>query len=159
MGQAQINVRTRACSRTSIARTRQAALTHNVRGKELTSSFPPHPTSSILCFLHCPRLGTVHHCWSYNRLVYFPLTLKLILRSHRIPKTLFQFFHPDCIICITSASMYFNGDKYFVERGSSVVERRTRNQVSPGSNPLWYRFEDWAFSFSPLTPLLTQLYK
>ena len=37
MGQAQINVRTRACSRTSIARTRQAALTHNVRGKELNS--------------------------------------------------------------------------------------------------------------------------
>ena len=35
MGQAQINVRTRACSRTSIARTRQAALTHNVRGKEI----------------------------------------------------------------------------------------------------------------------------
>ena len=38
MGQAQINVRTRACSRTSIARTKQAALTHNVRGKELTNS-------------------------------------------------------------------------------------------------------------------------
>ena len=38
MGQAQINVRTRACSRTSIARTRQAALTHNVRGKELKTS-------------------------------------------------------------------------------------------------------------------------
>ena len=35
MGQSQINVRTRACSRTSIARTKQAALTHNVRGKEL----------------------------------------------------------------------------------------------------------------------------
>ena len=32
MGQAQINVRTQACSRTSIARTKQAALTHNVRG-------------------------------------------------------------------------------------------------------------------------------
>ena len=28
-------MRTRACSRTSIARTKQAALTHNVRGKEL----------------------------------------------------------------------------------------------------------------------------
>ena len=28
-------MRTRACSRTSIARTEQAALTHNVRGKEL----------------------------------------------------------------------------------------------------------------------------
>ena len=36
MGQAQINVRTRACRlRTSIARTKQAALTPNVRGKEL----------------------------------------------------------------------------------------------------------------------------
>ena len=35
MGQAQINVRTRACSGTFIARTKQAALTHNVRGKEL----------------------------------------------------------------------------------------------------------------------------
>ena len=39
MGQAQINVRTRACSRTSIARTKQAALTHNVRGKELRGDF------------------------------------------------------------------------------------------------------------------------
>ena len=35
MGQAQINVRTRACSRTFIARTQQAALTRHVRGKEL----------------------------------------------------------------------------------------------------------------------------
>ena len=40
MRQAQINVRTRACSRTSIARTKQAALTHNVRGKELMYAMP-----------------------------------------------------------------------------------------------------------------------
>ena len=40
MGQAQINVRTRACSRTSIARTKQAALTHSVRGKRLRHSTP-----------------------------------------------------------------------------------------------------------------------
>ena len=39
-----------------------------------------------------------------------------------------------------------------MERGSSAVECRTRNQVSLGSNHLCYRFEDWAFSFSPLTP-------
>ena len=46
MRQAQINVRTRACSRTSIARTKQAALTHNVRGKELKRShFPMHDQS------------------------------------------------------------------------------------------------------------------
>ena len=37
MGQAQINVRTWACSGTFIARTKQAALTHNVRGKRLIS--------------------------------------------------------------------------------------------------------------------------
>ena len=32
-----------------------------------------------------------------------------------------------------------------VERSSSVVECRTRNRERPGSNPLCYRFEDWAF--------------
>ena len=35
-----------------------------------------------------------------------------------------------------------------VERSSSVVECRTRNRESPGSNPLCYRFEVWAFSFT-----------
>ena len=39
MGQAQINVRTRACSRTSIARTKQTALTHSVRGKRLKKNW------------------------------------------------------------------------------------------------------------------------
>ena len=46
-----------------------------------------------------------------------------------------------------------------MERVSSVVERRTRNHMSPGSNPLCYRFDDWTFSLSSLTPLLTQLYR
>ena len=56
MGQAQINVRTRACSRTSIARTKQAALTHNVRGKELG----PVCTASQ-CFRHIiQEEGQVH---------------------------------------------------------------------------------------------------
>ena len=48
---------------------------------------------------------------------------------------------------------------HVVQRGSSVVECRSRNQMSPVRIPLCYRFEDWAFSFSPLTPLFTQLYK
>ena len=39
-----------------------------------------------------------------------------------------------------------------MERGSSAVERRTRNQMSPGSSPLCYRFEVWAFSFSSYRP-------
>ena len=55
MGQAQINVRTRACSRTSIARTKQAALTHNVRGKELIGSRTSHAANTYedyWCTLH-----------------------------------------------------------------------------------------------------------
>ena len=35
-----------------------------------------------------------------------------------------------------------------VEHGSSVVECRTCNRESPGSNPLCYRFKDWIFSLS-----------
>ena len=50
MGQAQINVRIRACSRTSIARTKQAALTHNVRGKELTEHFQTNTATGIMVF-------------------------------------------------------------------------------------------------------------
>ena len=40
----------------------------------------------------------------------------------------------------------------YVERGSSVVEHRTRNRDSPGSNPLCYRFAVLAFSYSPQCP-------
>ena len=55
-------------------------------------------------FLHCPCLGTVHHYWPNNRLVYFRLILKLITRSHRTPDTFFQLFHPDCMIRVISTS-------------------------------------------------------
>ena len=41
---------------------------------------------------------------------------------------------------------------FHVERSSSVVECRTRNRESPGSNPLCYRFEVWAFSFTSRRP-------
>ena len=58
MGQAQINVRTRACSRTSIARTRQAALTHNVRGKELIVGSRPAVYRMAV---------VIHWNWTYNR--------------------------------------------------------------------------------------------
>ena len=44
------------------------------------------------------------------------------------------------------------GSPLQVERGSSVVEWRTLNRGSPGSNPLCYRFEAWIFSFSPCRP-------
>ena len=42
----------------------------------------------------------------------------------------------------------------FVERGSIMiaVERQACYRGSPNSNPLWYRFEVWAFSFSPQCP-------
>ena len=37
---------------------------------------------SCAAFLHCPRLGTVHHCQSYNCLVYFPLDSKGIFLNN-----------------------------------------------------------------------------
>ena len=85
-----------------------------------SNSFIPdsvrHIQLLLLCFLHCPSLGTVHHCLLV--LHTFLLTLKLILRSHRIPDTLFQFFHPDCILCVISASppyttLYYKKVKHF----------------------------------------------
>ena len=64
MGQAQINVRTRACSRTSIARTKQAALTHNVRGKELIVNlcFKSGPKSCILVLPFCKHQEQNRDC-------------------------------------------------------------------------------------------------
>ena len=60
MRQAHINVRTRACSRTSIARTKQAALTHNVRGKELRES------ASLLCVQWFVLAWATDYCsWPY----------------------------------------------------------------------------------------------
>ena len=55
MGQAQINVRTRACSGTFIARTKQAALTHNVRGKELSTCISLFRQEQM-AICHAPRL-------------------------------------------------------------------------------------------------------
>ena len=68
MGQAQINVRTRACSRTSIARTKQAALTHNVRGKELIDiqgdqrDFKDRPTRRVHkpCTITCNAHNSIN---------------------------------------------------------------------------------------------------
>ena len=34
------------------------------------------------------------------------------------------------------------------ETSTQLVECRTRNRESPGSNPRCYRFEVWAFSFT-----------
>ena len=56
MGQAQINVRTRACSRTSIARTKQAALTHNVRGKELNVTMR-NVLTCVACCVHTLQIA------------------------------------------------------------------------------------------------------
>ena len=55
MGQAQINVRTRACSGTFIARTKQAALTHNVRGKRLNKSIIVFVTLGVRSLANASR--------------------------------------------------------------------------------------------------------
>ena len=68
MGQAQINVRTRACSGIFIARTKQAALTHNIRGKRLKTIDPPHPRGASLCV---NDVATMFVGGSYASLTYF----------------------------------------------------------------------------------------
>ena len=60
MGQAQINVRIRACSRTSIARTKQAALTHNVRGKELKEKMIEIFDCKVIQNTHCLAINKIH---------------------------------------------------------------------------------------------------
>ena len=71
----------------------------------LTSSFPPHPTSSQDCAFFTPQVSAPYIIAGLTIILYtFPLTLKLILWSHRIPDILFQFVHTDCILCVFSAS-------------------------------------------------------
>ena len=60
----------------------------------------------VSCAIFTAHVSTqwLQHCWSHNCLVYFPLILKGILRSHRTPDTFIQFFHPDCIIFVIAAT-------------------------------------------------------
>ena len=46
-----------------------------------------------------------------------------------------------------------------LERGSSAVERRTRNQGSPGSNPPSIPFRSFGIFVLTMTPQFTQLYE
>ena len=48
---------------------------------------------------------------------------------------------------------------YSLERGSSVVERRPRNQVSPGSNPRLLSSRSLCIFVLSMTQQFTQLYK
>ena len=53
-------------------------------------------------------------------------------------------------LMVDEAALYTHGKEH-VEHGASAVEWWTRIRESPGSNPLYNRFEAWAFSFSPLS--------
>ena len=52
-----------------------------------------------------------------------------------------------CVGIEAAEERYMRNISPSLQRGSSVVECPTRNRESPGSNPLCYRFEVWAFSF------------
>ena len=64
-------------------------------GESTHPSYHPnfhHIQLILLCFLHYPRLGTVHHCQSYNGLVYFPLdskTYSSVAQNPRYPLPVF----------------------------------------------------------------------
>ena len=80
----------------------------------LSSLVTPHihlnilisPTSNFFsCAFFTAQVSAPYIIAGLTNVLYaFPLTLKLILRSHRIPYTLFQFSHPDYILCVISAS-------------------------------------------------------
>ena len=50
--------------------------------------------------------------------------------------------------CSLLSGVYARGSKYMWSMVAQLVECRTRNRESPGSNPRCYRFEVWAFSFT-----------
>ena len=91
MGQAQINVRTRACSGTFIARTKQAALTHNVRGKRLkdTLNMRNEPFYFGVCVRSlCSKveLRNLARHWS-SSLKFEYAVIKLLIRCYRASTT------------------------------------------------------------------------
>ena len=62
-------------------------------------------TSNFFSLIIWPNLSPGHQCRSYYSSVYFPLTLKLILRSHRTAAILFQCVRHDCIMRVISTTM------------------------------------------------------
>ena len=73
------------------------------------------------------------HVFTFTALVLHSLMLDILMHLSIIVQLSVEHFHYNSL---------------FVERGSSVVERRTRNRENPGSNLRCYRFEVWAFSFT-----------
>ena len=71
---------------------------------------------------------------------------------HAAEESMPKLYKPSEVRTFMISSTLFSLMMYFVERGSSAVECRTRNKESPGLNPLCYRFKVWAFSFSPRCP-------
>ena len=67
----------------------------------------------LLCFLHCPCFGTMHHCWSYNRLYSSPglsgeyVTLSIICIKDR--KAL-DVKRRSCAIFTTMCKILYNYD-------------------------------------------------
>ena len=58
----------------------------------------------ILCFLHGPCLGPMHHRWSFHCFYILPCSFTLGFLSHSTPETFFQFLQPVCTLNATSAS-------------------------------------------------------
>ena len=58
----------------------------------------------VSCALSTAHVSALYIIADLTTVLYFPLTLKLILRSHRTPDTLFQFSHPDYILFFIAAT-------------------------------------------------------
>ena len=64
----------------------------------------PEAPNFVSCALSTAHVSALYISADLTTVLYFPLTLKLILRPHRTSDTLFQFFHPDCILFFIAAT-------------------------------------------------------
>ena len=106
----------------------------------LSSHLHCHIFISVVCILCCSALCSAPHSLPYIKVglmtvlnsLFFSLTWDHpipVYPRYPSPKV------PSCSYSVWSAV-------------AQLVECRTRNRESPGSNPRCYRFEVWAFSFT-----------
>ena len=94
-----------------------------------------------------PRARRIFFCINYCVYVLCSSRLLALSFTSSSPQLLFCRYHQKMVTLVPPTIT-----RVSVECSGSAVECRTRNQESPGSNPVCCYFEDWPFSFSPRRP-------
>ena len=109
-----------------------------VKGMFLYSQYPVRWTAQSALYFSSPGIP-VHSDTN-------SASLESILSMQQLRNHYIVFTHISTTVY--SQVLIYSIAPFIVERGSSVVESRTRNREGPGSNLICYRFKVWAFSFS-----------